>query len=190
MSVVETAPAQVPNDSYLAAVSSSSAADRIFASDMFGRFSDIIKAMAALKNRFHTAGNAEGIDVGMLLRLGKEGPMRASDLAEQLCADPSTVSRQVAGLVKAGLIERQADPHDGRASILVVTASGQARLAALMELRGQLFAPLISHWSAADRRTFFTLLDDFAGQLTTTLEPLKNAATVLLHADDLSRRNS
>ena len=32
----------------------------------------------------------------------------------------SRISRQVAALVKAGLIERQADPEDGRASLLAV----------------------------------------------------------------------
>ena len=45
-----------------------------------------------------------------------------------LCADPSTVSRQVASLVKAGLVERQADPDDGRASILVPTELGRAKV--------------------------------------------------------------
>src|SRR5690349_7249783 len=49
------------------------------------------------------------------------GPMRSSDVAECLHSDPSTISRQVAGLVKEGLLERRADPVDGRASLLVTT---------------------------------------------------------------------
>ena len=58
----------------------------------------------------------------VLLRcLAHEGPMRAGALAEMLQSDPSTVSRQVAALVKDGLLERQADPADGRASLLVLT---------------------------------------------------------------------
>src|SRR3954452_21611677 len=48
-------------------------------------------------------------------------PMRAAELADTLRSDPSTVSRQVAALVRAGYLERRADPADGRASLLVVT---------------------------------------------------------------------
>ena len=40
------------------------------------------------------------------------GPMRVTDLAEAKQADPSTVSRQAAQLVKAGLVRREADPED------------------------------------------------------------------------------
>jgi len=43
--------------------------------------------------------------------LANEGPMRSSAIAEHVRADPSTVSRQVAALVKEGLVERTADPE-------------------------------------------------------------------------------
>ena len=88
--------------------------------------------------------------------------MRASDLADRLCADPSTVSRQVAGLVKAGLVERRADPDDGRASILVPTPEGQVRVDRMIEMRGRLFAPLVAGWSSDDRAVFSRLLTEFA----------------------------
>src|SRR3954447_2715921 len=55
-----------------------------------------------------------------------DGPLRASAIAEMLPADPSTISRQVAALVRDGLLERRADPVDGRASLLVATAKGEA----------------------------------------------------------------
>ena len=51
--------------------------------------------------------------------VANEGPMRATAVAEGLQSDPSTVSRQVAALVKHGLLERRADQDDGRASLLV-----------------------------------------------------------------------
>src|SRR5438309_441447 len=48
----------------------------------------------------------------LLLRaLSVGGPMRASALAESVESDPSTVSRQVAALVRDGLVERRADPE-------------------------------------------------------------------------------
>jgi DNA-binding MarR family transcriptional regulator len=53
---------------------------------------------------------------------------RSSDLAARAGLDPSTVSRAVAGLVTQGLVTREADPHDGRATLLVVTPAGHAAL--------------------------------------------------------------
>lgn len=50
----------------------------------------------------------------LLRSLSIEGPMRGSWLATYLQADPSTVSRHVASLVKQGLVERRADPEGGR----------------------------------------------------------------------------
>src|SRR3954471_7145050 len=46
----------------------------------------------------------------VLRHLANEGPMRASAIADTLHSDPSTVSRQVASLVRDGLVERRADP--------------------------------------------------------------------------------
>ena len=53
--------------------------------------------------------------------LAAEGPMRSSELADKVQSDPSTVSRQVASLVKDGYVERRADPVDGRASLLAAS---------------------------------------------------------------------
>ena len=65
----------------------------------------------------------------LLHAVAAEGPMRASALAASVQADLSTVSRQVAALIGRGLLERQADQHDGRASLLAVTGAGQAAIA-------------------------------------------------------------
>ncbi len=64
----------------------------------------------------------------LITRLAADGPVRLSELAEKMQADPSTISRQVATLVKDGYVERRADPVDGRASLLVVTDRGAAAL--------------------------------------------------------------
>jgi DNA-binding MarR family transcriptional regulator len=97
--------------------------------------------------------------------LATEGPMRASDLAEHTRADPSTVSRQVAALVREGLLERRADPEDGRASLLVLTKKAAGVIKSHDELRNKHFAALLDDWSVRDVRTFARLLrrftDDF-----------------------------
>lgn len=97
----------------------------------------------------------------MLKCLDTEGPMRATSLAGFVSSDPSTVSRQVAALVKLGLLERRADPDDGRASLLVVTSSGKAVLAEHDRIRLDYFADMLAGWALDDVSTFTTLLTRF-----------------------------
>jgi len=170
-------------DAYRAAMQASSEADRAFASTVANHMIEVIKAFNSVKGRLNGQTHPDSVDFALLIRLAKEGPMRASDLADQLCADPSTVSRQVANLVKGGLIERKADPNDGRASILVPTEAGLARISMLVQRRGQVFAPIIAHWSDEDRATFGRLLAEFASELNNNLEAVKNVATQLIKSD-------
>ncbi|GLY01378.1 MULTISPECIES: MarR family transcriptional regulator [Actinoplanes] len=93
----------------------------------------------------------------LLLPLRSLGPMRVTDLAEIKQADPSTISRQVAQLVKAGLARREADPEDGRASRLAVTASGEDACRRLDQARIELLGRALADWPA-DRIAAFTVL--------------------------------
>jgi DNA-binding MarR family transcriptional regulator len=90
-----------------------------------------------------------------------EGPVRATAIAEGLQSDPSTVSRQVAALVKDGLLERRADQEDGRASLLVVTDKAHGVLAEHDEIRISHFADMLDGWAAADLRRFAAMLAQF-----------------------------
>jgi len=93
--------------------------------------------------------------------LATGGPLRSSELAERIESDPSTVSRQVAALVKDGLLERRADPVDGRACLLVPTAKGEAVLSEHAELRLQHFSRMLGNWSERDLHKFAALLKRF-----------------------------
>jgi DNA-binding MarR family transcriptional regulator len=102
----------------------------------------------------------------MLLKsLAHQGPIRASQLAECVHADPSTVSRQVAALVKQGLVERRADPEDGRACLLVLTDKADDALRLQDELRDKHFARMLSTWSEQDLHRFASLLTRFTDDL-------------------------
>jgi DNA-binding MarR family transcriptional regulator len=99
----------------------------------------------------------------VLLRcIRNDGPMRASSVAGHLQSDPSTVSRQVAALVKEGLLERRSDPDDGRASLLVLTSKADAVLAEHDRIRLEYFARMLDGWSDADLRRFAGMLSRFA----------------------------
>lgn len=121
------------------------------------------RSLHALRQQ-QTAGratSAQGVEwaaYGLLFHLVARGPQRSSALAEAACVDPSTVSRQVAQLVKADLVERRSDPDDGRASILVATERGRAAYRAKVEHRERFFAELLDGWSDGEVAALTTLL--------------------------------
>ena len=90
-----------------------------------------------------------------------EGPIRAGALAELVQSDPSTVSRQVAALVKDGLLERRADPQDGRAALLVVTDRAREVLAGHDRIRLEQYVDMLTDWSDDDLARFAELLRRF-----------------------------
>jgi DNA-binding MarR family transcriptional regulator len=97
----------------------------------------------------------------LLFPLRHLGPMRVTDLAEIKQADPSTVSRQAAQLVKAGLARREADPVDGRASRLAVTEAGMAACQQLHEARHALLSRVLSDWPSERVDAFADLFAEF-----------------------------
>lgn len=104
----------------------------------------------------------------LLFQLVREGPKRSSALAETACVDPSTVSRQVADLVRLGLVERRADPDDGRASLLVATEEGLRTCALLRERRVRAFAHVVAGWPTEDVRLLAGLLGRLNDSFTAT----------------------
>ena len=92
----------------------------------------------------------DGAAYGLLALLQDAGPLRASDLVGRLGLDKSTVSRQVATLVDLGLVERTADPADGRAQVLTPSAEGSARLARIPTVRRARWEADLADWPASD----------------------------------------
>ena len=87
----------------------------------------------------------------LLVHLVKDGPRRAVALAEAVHSDPSTVSRQIAQLVRLGLVERTADPEDGRATLLVATAKGRRVFEENRRARNAQIAALMVDWPETDQ---------------------------------------
>jgi DNA-binding MarR family transcriptional regulator len=92
----------------------------------------------------------DGAAYGLLALLQDAGPLRASDLVARLGLDKSTVSRQVSSLVDLGLVDRTADPADGRAQVLTPSAEGSVRLARIREARRARWEADLSDWPADD----------------------------------------
>ena len=102
----------------------------------------------------------------LLLVVDRLGPLRVADLATTCHVDASTVSRQAAELVREGLLRREADPADGRASLLALTPRGEEQVAELIERRRQFFSDVVADWTATE-------VDSFLGQLTRFVDDIE-----------------
>jgi DNA-binding MarR family transcriptional regulator len=121
-----------------------------------------VKAAAARE-----AGGGIGHDRSAMLLLFPltHGPLRPGALAEASFADPSTISRQVAELVKRGLVRREPDPSDGRASLLAITDAGREMCERLRRLRRDLLATAVDDWTDEELAALASLLNRFNGGL-------------------------
>ncbi len=97
----------------------------------------------------------------LLARLSGQAPMRLTDLADSLGLAPSTISRQLPPLESQGLVVRQADPTDGRASLLCLTHKGQDAAQRISSCRTRRVARLLHDWSDSDIEQLALLLDRF-----------------------------
>jgi DNA-binding MarR family transcriptional regulator len=97
----------------------------------------------------------------LLARLEASGPMAVGELAEAFGLDVSTVHRQVAAAMKAGLIERIKDPDGGAARKHRPTAEGARRLHAEFEARAQAMRMATADWTDEEVETLVTLMRRF-----------------------------
>jgi DNA-binding MarR family transcriptional regulator len=141
------------------------AADLRYADELADALISTLKQVGAIKARAAAPVDHDITQIFLLVRLVDAGPIRATELAGLVCSDPSTVSRHVAALVKAGFIQRTSDPADGRASLLVATQAGRDHLHAQRRIRGASLAPLVTDWSEQDRTDFLRLLRRFTREL-------------------------
>ncbi|MGF7238365.1 MAG: MarR family winged helix-turn-helix transcriptional regulator [Frankia sp.] len=94
----------------------------------------------------------------LLAVLVMHGPMRAGALADRLQSDPSTISRQIASLVREGMVERQPDPEDRRASLLVATSKANEAHQRHLDHRNTHFRAMLADWDDHDCALLATLV--------------------------------
>jgi DNA-binding MarR family transcriptional regulator len=111
--------------------------------------------------RYKHQVNGDRIDRMALMVLGTLascGPSRLSAVAERTGFDPSTMSRQVADLEKAGLLTREPDPEDRRAILLQATEQGRSLMQRLVGGRRKRMERLLTDWPDSDIENFGRLL--------------------------------
>ncbi|WP_051162321.1 MarR family winged helix-turn-helix transcriptional regulator [Nocardia brevicatena] len=85
--------------------------------------------------------------LGVLSTLDTAGPCRQVDLAAGLRITPSAMSRHITELAAAGYISRQADPSDGRATLVQVTPEGRDLLYRVRDFHTRHLQETLTDWT-------------------------------------------
>ncbi|MFF2325367.1 MULTISPECIES: MarR family winged helix-turn-helix transcriptional regulator [unclassified Streptomyces] len=92
----------------------------------------------------------EAAAYGLLVRLESVGRQRATDLAAYFGVGKATMSRQLHALEALGLVAREPDPADGRASLVHLTAEGLARYRSVRDARRDRYARKLADWDRVE----------------------------------------
>ncbi len=105
---------------------------------------------------------------GILCLILDEGPQRLGTIAQTFTLDPSTITRQVQTVVKAGLAEKTVDVSDRRAMLLSLTPEGRSAIEEARAHRRAMLELLMQNWTEDERsefgralRRFNTTVDDW-----------------------------
>jgi DNA-binding MarR family transcriptional regulator len=156
--------------------------------ELGARLSDVERSLRLLKQQWTGAGPT-GHPVGSI------GLLRHIDDASTGChgrelsvrtgLDPSTISRAVAALVAAGLVERRADPSDGRASVLALTTAGREALTGAHLWVGEVLDRALSGWTPDEVAALSSALGRFADDIARSTRHPDIRHTDIRHTDTL-----
>ena len=101
-----------------------------------------------------------------LAAIESHGPLTPSELAVSERVQRPTITRVLARLAEHGLVERAADPADGRSTLVTITPAGKELLRDLRTRRDAFLAKRLARLPAEDR----AVLDRAAELLEALLE--------------------
>lgn len=104
----------------------------------------------------------------VMMRLAEAGSLPQGELGDPALDDRASVSRQVSGLERRGLLSRTPRPEDSRVSVVRLTPAGVALLAELTPIVLRERARLFQDVSPVDLATFTLVLSRLEARL---LEP-------------------
>lgn len=110
----------------------------------------------ARRLRQEAAGEATGLtptSTAALASIDRHGPLTPSELAEIERVKRPTVTRTLASLEAAGLVERTPDPDDGRCALVALNPAGRERLRVLRSRKNAYLARRMRKLSADEVET-------------------------------------
>ena len=129
--------------------------------------------MMGVGRRFRRRSAETTVDPGsfwLLRSLLAEEPVRPTDLAASMALDLSTVSRHLAQLHRAGLVERYPDPEDRRAQLVQLSPTGHAEVEDALSARRALLERSLVKWSDDDVELLHRLITRMLADLESAEE--------------------
>jgi DNA-binding MarR family transcriptional regulator len=122
--------------------------------------SELMLALGSLIRRVRAAAPSELNELSwtqksVIVRLDKSGPTTAADLARAEGVKSQSMGTAIAMLEKAGLVEREAHPTDGRQMNVVLTAKGKTMRKNTREAKHSWLAQAIEKLDQEEREKLF-----------------------------------
>jgi DNA-binding MarR family transcriptional regulator len=108
--------------------------------------------LSALRRDLQRFAGIEHAVAGLMVLgvVARIGPARISDVAAEMQVNLSVASRQIQALQDDGYVDRIADPHDGRSSLIAISPAGTAKLAAAHRRLTDALATAVEDWDHAE----------------------------------------
>ncbi len=122
---------------------------------------------AGLRDWLYGTGD-DGIEQGQmdsLDQLASRPSWRMSDLAEALRVDPSSATRAIQRLEKAGLAERRPSTEDGRVVEVAITEEGQRRHLVVAERRSEMMTFILGQYRTRELPVVADVLERFVSAI-------------------------
>ena len=121
---------------------------------------DLKLALGLLIRRIRAAAPSESHDLSwtqksVLVRLEKEGPTTTSELARAEGVKPQSMGTAIAALEGMGMVERKADPTDGRQMNIKLTDKGSSMRRTTRDASLAWLAQAIAKLNKQERATLF-----------------------------------
>jgi DNA-binding MarR family transcriptional regulator len=94
----------------------------------------------------------------MLVRIDREGPVRAVDIADMFGFAPRTVTEALDALERDGLVRRDPDPHDRRVKCVSISSPDRQAIAATEPLRLQLVERIFGTLDQEERAQLYRIV--------------------------------
>ncbi|MGW5423946.1 MarR family winged helix-turn-helix transcriptional regulator [Streptomyces sp. NPDC003943] len=106
-------------------------------------------------------GNLDRSAYLLLTRIRMDGPMSISQLSDAFGLDASTLNRQTAAMLRAGVVERIPDPAGGIARKFRITEEGERRLDADRSYNVEGLERVLADWTPREVADFAAVLERF-----------------------------
>lgn len=148
----------------------------------------------ALVRRFAVSERADVACCGMTVAqaatvetLAVTGPLRLGELGRRLGITPSTLTRNLARLLEAGLVQREGDVEDARASRVGLTGEGRHAAARLADQEEEFGREILERLSPDRRQAVVLALQDLLVAVREATERCCPGAFDHLMTDDPER---